>query len=101
MGALVTGDQQSDASDIGGIMSNIKFLLKRLQSLWQSERVHGEIADEIQFHIEEKTAENIRNGMSPQDARKEAEGRFGYMEKIREDACEVRGGGWIEAFAHD
>src|SRR4051794_12547206 len=83
------------------MMPRLKIFYRKFQTLWRSEQVHKEIADEFAFHIEQRTAANVEKGMSPEQARKEAERKFGYMGKIREDAYEVRGGGWIEAFVHD
>ena len=40
--------------------------------------------DEIQFHIEQQTAKNIRAGMSPNDARRAALVQFGGVEQTRE-----------------
>jgi len=82
-------------------MPNFKFLFRRLQALWRPQRVHDEIAEEFSFHIEHRTQENVRRGMAPDDARREAEQRFGHLTQIREQGYEVRGGGWVEAFLKD
>lgn len=82
-------------------MPNFKFLFRRLQALWRPQRVHDEIAEEFSFHIEHRTQENVRRGMAPDDARREAEQRFGHLTLIREQGYEVRGGGWVEAFLKD
>ncbi len=58
-------------------MAVLKRLLRRIQSLLHPDRVHNEIADEISFHIEQRTEENMRKGMNPEDARREAQQRFG------------------------
>jgi putative ABC transport system permease protein len=55
----------------------------------------------MQFHIDQRTAENIRNGMPPEEAQREAERRFGHRTQIREQGYEVRGGGWIESMLKD
>jgi putative ABC transport system permease protein len=39
--------------------------------------------------------------MSPDEARREAERRFGWISRIKEDAYEVRGGGWMESLVRD
>jgi putative ABC transport system permease protein len=82
-------------------MLNSRHFFRRLQALWRPERVHDEIAEEMQFHIEERTAENIRRGMQPEEARREAQQRFGHLTQIREQGYEVRGGGWIESILQD
>lgn len=79
----------------------LKHVFRRIQSLWRSDRIAQEIAEEMQFHIEERAAENIRRGMSPEAARQEALARFGPLTRIREQGYEVRGGGWMESFLQD
>ena len=82
-------------------MARLKFFLRRLQALWRSEQVHGEIADEMQFHLEQRAAENVRRGMAPHAAQAEARQRFGHLTQIREEAYDVRSAGWIEGFLQD
>src|SRR6266851_1800737 len=82
-------------------MAALKRLLRHLQSLVGPERVHNEIAEEFSFHIEQRTEENMRRGMSPEEARREAQQRFGHITRIREQGYEIRGGGWLETFLQD
>lgn len=51
-------------------------------------RTHGvreEVDEELRFHIAERTARFERDGMSPAEARAEAERRFGDVEGVREE----------------
>src|SRR5215470_14069936 len=82
-------------------MASLKHPLWRLLALWRSERIHGEINEELAFHIDQRTEDNVRAGMPPTEARREAERRFGWMSRIKEDAYEVRGGGWMESLLRD
>ena len=41
----------------------------RLRSLFRRNVVEQELDEELQYHIEQQTAENIRQGMTPRDAR--------------------------------
>src|SRR5450432_2974473 len=82
-------------------MAAIKWLVRRLQSLAHSGRVHNEIAEELSFHIQRRTEDNLRRGMSPEQARQEAQQRFGHLTQIQEQGYEVRGGGWLEKFLQD
>jgi hypothetical protein len=54
-------------------------LRMRLRALRRSEEVHGEIAEEWQFHIDLRTEENIRHGMTPEEARLSAAQNFGNL----------------------
>jgi hypothetical protein len=52
--------------------------------LWRSSHIHDEIAEGLRFHIDQRTDENRRSGMSPDDARTDALRRFGPRLQIRE-----------------
>ncbi len=56
-----------------------KTLWIRLRSLWRRPAVKREIDDELCFHLEQRTAENIAAGMSPEEPAREARKRFGNM----------------------
>jgi predicted permease len=72
-----------------------------LRALWRSDDIHDEIAEEMRFHIELRAEENIRRGMAPEEARREAERQFGRFSRIKEQGYEVRGGRWLEATWQD
>jgi len=65
------------------------------------EAVHREIDEEMSFHLDMRTEENVRKGMPPEEARQEAERRFGRLTRIKEMGYEVRGGGWLETLWQD
>ena len=73
----------------------------RIQALRDSDAVHREIDEEMRFHLDMRTEENVRRGMSPEDARREAERRFGRLTRIKEMGYEVRGGGFMETLGQD
>ena len=79
----------------------LRNILRRIHGLLRSETIHKEIVDELQFHIDMRVEENIRRGMSPDEARRDAERRFGNMTRIRERGYDVRGGRWLETFWQD
>ena len=47
-------------------------LIARIRALLSSRRVAGEIDEELHDHVERETAENIRRGRSPAEARRQA-----------------------------
>jgi putative ABC transport system permease protein len=57
--------------------------------------------DEIQFHIEQQTAKNIRAGMSAEDARRAALLKFGGVEQTREAARDEFRGAVVRDFLRD
>jgi putative ABC transport system permease protein len=73
----------------------------RIRALHDSDAVHREIDEEMRFHIDMRVEENVRRGMSPEGARREAEQRFGGLTRIKEMGYEVRGGGFVETLWQD
>src|SRR5262245_14338909 len=82
-------------------MARLKSFYRRLRALWRSEEIHAEIAEEMRFHIARRAEENVRRGMTPEEARREAERRFGHFGRIKEQGYDVRGRRWLEATWQD
>ncbi|MBA3804227.1 MAG: ABC transporter permease [Acidobacteria bacterium] len=82
-------------------MAWLKKLAARLRAVWDVDAVHQDIDEELQIHIRMRTQENIERGMSPADARRDAEERFGNAGHIKDRGWDVRGGGWLETFWQD
>jgi putative ABC transport system permease protein len=76
-------------------------LFRRVRALSRSEAIYREIEEEMRFHIEMRTGENVRAGMTPEEARREAERRFGKWARAKEQGYDVRGGRWLEALWQD
>jgi len=76
-------------------------LLTRVRASWRGERIYDEINEEMQFHIEMRTQENIRRGLQADDARMAAARSFGQVQRIAEMGYGVRGGGWLEALLQE
>src|ERR671928_1631149 len=79
----------------------LRGLYRRVAALLRSESIHEEIDEEMRFHIDMRAEENVRAGMSPAEARREAERRFGGLTRMKERGYEVRGGRWLENFWRD
>jgi putative ABC transport system permease protein len=56
----------------------------RIANLFRRSRVDREIDDELRAHIEMRTEDNVRAGMSPEEARRDALLRFGNRSVMRE-----------------
>jgi predicted permease len=76
-------------------------LAVRLRALRHGDDVHREMAEEWQFHIEQRTEENIRRGMSPEEAGRNAELNFGNSGYIKDLSWDERGGGLMETIWQD
>ena len=64
-------------------------------------RIESEFDDEIQFHVERETQENIARGMSPVEAHRKALREFGVRTPIKEELREVRGLNLIDTMVQD
>ncbi len=56
---------------------------------------------ELQYHLERQIADNLRAGMTEEEARHSASLQFGGMEQIQEDCRDARGTGWLETLVQD
>ncbi|MCR4375218.1 MAG: ABC transporter permease [Acidobacteria bacterium] len=59
------------------------------------------LQEELQFHLEQQIAKNIRSGMSPDEARRSALVKFGGVEPVREAARDQLRGAWLADLARD
>ena len=66
-------------------------LLRKIRWLFRKDKVEADMAEEMQFHLEERIADNLADGLSPDDARSAAQRRFGNLSNLQEQAREVRG----------
>ena len=73
----------------------------RVRALVHGEDVHQEMAEEWAHHIELRTQENIRRGMTPEEARQSAKQNFGNAGYVKDESWDVRGGGLMEKIWQD
>lgn len=76
-------------------------LLRRLRALVRKGALEREMAEEIRLHVELETEELVRAGMHRDEARRRALVAFGGVERVKEDARDVRGLPWLEDLAQD
>jgi predicted permease len=65
-------------------METIRILLSRCAALWHRQKLYAELDEELRAHIDLAVAENMRNGMTEQEARTKALREFGGVTQIRE-----------------
>jgi predicted permease len=73
----------------------------RLRSLFRRNRVEDDLADELRFHIDERTRELMAKGLSAREAHDAALRAFGGIEQRKEECRDARGVGSLEDFAKD
>ncbi|HPT26602.1 MAG TPA: ABC transporter permease [Bryobacteraceae bacterium] len=75
--------------------------IKRLAAPFRKDRLDRNLNEEIQFHLEMETAENIRKGMAPEEARFAALRSFGGVEQAKEHYRRLSAFGWLEDLVRD
>ena len=66
-------------------------LFRVLKSFVRRPSVERELDEEVRFHLEMEIEQHVRNGMSPDDARRRAYKAFGGFEQIKEECRDARG----------
>jgi len=82
-------------------MKTLRRFLSRLTSWMRSRQDEERLKDEIEEHLAMQTAENLRAGLSPSEARRQAVLKFGAVEAIREDYRDQKGLPSLETFVQD
>jgi putative ABC transport system permease protein len=80
-------------------------LIPRLSSLWRNlfhkNRVDQECSEEIQSYLDMLTEAKIRQGLTPQEARRNALVELGGVEQVQEKVRDIRMGQFIETAWRD
>jgi predicted permease len=65
-------------------MTWLRIFIHRLRGLFLKRKLEQELEDEIRSHLEMQIEDNLRLGMSPDEARYEALRKFGGVEQVKE-----------------
>src|SRR5215510_6340469 len=77
-------------------------LLKtKLRALLRKSEMEHELDEELRYHIERQTEQNIRLGMGPEEAHLAASKAFGGVEQAKERSRDARGVRWLEDLWQD
>ena len=82
-------------------MNPLRRFAHRLRALLRKGKLEREMAEEMRFHLEERTADKLADGLPSAEARHAAQRQFGNMGSIQEQARERRGWMWLENFGKD
>ena len=82
-------------------MRHLRAALARLVGVFTGHRADEDLREELQAHLEMETAENIRRGMSPDEARRQAGLASGGIGIAADAVREQRGLPWLERPASD
>jgi predicted permease len=82
-------------------MTRLRMFLSRLSALLRARQMDREIDDEITSHLAEATEEYVRQGLSPDEARRAAQRSFGGVTQTREVYRQVQSFMWLEELPRD
>src|SRR5262249_18010609 len=85
----------------GGDVKRLRELFSRTKGAMGGGLQDGELSEELRSHIEMATAENIRRGMKPEEARRRAMIESGGMTQAAEAVRDQRGLPVVEALVAD
>ena len=73
----------------------------RLKSILRRRRVERELDEELEFHLENKIAEGVAAGLSPEEARHRAMRAMEGLEQKKEEMRDARRVSWLTDLAAD
>ena len=71
------------------------------KSPFDREDSERELTEELQFHLEQEFENNLAQGMSEEEARRQARLSFGPVDAVKDDCRGLRFGSWFEATLRD
>src|SRR5258708_7391134 len=95
-------DRRLSRSSTGDTMKHLRTALARIAALFTGHRADDDaLSEELQAHLDMQTAENIRRGMSRDEARRQAMLASGGLTQGAEAVRDQRGLLWVENIAAD
>jgi predicted permease len=79
----------------------LRIIPLRMRSLFRRSDVERELEEELRYHLDQQIAENVRQGMGAEAARRAALRAFGGIELSKEQVRDTRGTRWLEELSRD
>ena len=80
-------------------------MISRLRALWNTlfrrKQIDRDLEDELQAYVELVSEEEVRAGVDPKDAHREARRQAGGIDQIVQNVRNVRTGVWLDRLAQD
>jgi len=83
------------------MLPSIRAFFSRLLHLGRRARTEASLADELRFHLEMEIEENLRAGMTPEEARRRALVALGGLDQAKEAGREAWALRWLSNLAQD
>src|SRR5258708_14310250 len=82
-------------------MNSLFSFLQRLRNLFRQDDLDRDLATEISTHLDLAADENVKKGLSPEEARRQALIQFGGTQQAKENHRDSRGLPLLESFFQD
>ncbi len=82
-------------------MRHVRAALARIAGLFTKHRIDDELREEMLAHLDMETAENLRRGMAPEEARRQAMLASGGLAQAADAVHDQRGLPWVETIGAD
>src|SRR5436190_21700756 len=82
-------------------MKRLREWVLRFGGLFNKQRKDRELDDEIESHLQLHIEDNLRLGLSPEEARRQASIKLGAIESIKEAYRDQRGARLLETLRQD
>ena len=82
-------------------MISLREVLNQIRSLFRGEQLDHEVKEEMASHLEMSVEENLRRGMPPEEARRQALIQFGGVQQALERHRESRTLPWVDVLRQD
>src|SRR5260221_13975035 len=82
-------------------MRRLRAWCLRFVALFRKERQDRELDEELESHLQMHIEDNLRSGMNPAEARRQALIKLGGVEQTKENCRDRRGIPWFETTVQD
>src|SRR6202046_2102514 len=72
-----------------------------LRNTFGKRRNDRELDDELRSYVDQLAEEKVRQGITPEEARRAARIELGGIEQVKESVREVRAGAWLDSLFQD
>lgn len=84
-----------------GIMEAVRGIPRRLGRALGRREFERQLDDELRFHVDAESAELVRRGVEPAEARRRAMAALGGLDRWRDEVRETRVTHWLEVLGRD
>ncbi|HKQ88546.1 MAG TPA: ABC transporter permease [Candidatus Acidoferrales bacterium] len=82
-------------------MTKLRAIFKRLSAIFRRDQHDADLAAELESHLQFHIEDNLRAGMTPEEARRQALIKLGGLDQTKESVRNRRGLPWLDSLLQD